>query len=141
MILEMYTRAIGILHLVHPRPVPWNAILSPIARRMDVPLVAYAEWFKGLEGLEANNNLVHDGISDEQDKAATLLEFFRLGTLAPSISRPATESMGLEPVVSLKRALVVSPTLSDPCLPQIQEDEVNKWLDHWLDVGFLHGFV
>ncbi|KAF8151220.1 hypothetical protein K438DRAFT_1988215 [Mycena galopus ATCC 62051] len=140
-ILEIYTRAIGILHLVHPRPVTWNTILSPIARRMDVPLVTYAEWFKGLEGLEADNNLIHDGISDEQDKAATLLEFFRLGTLAPSISRPATESMGLEPVVSLKRALVVSATLSDPCLPQIQEDEVNKWLDHWLNVGFLHGFV
>ena len=37
------------LHLVSPKPVPWNAVFLPIADRLGVPAVPYEEWLERLK--------------------------------------------------------------------------------------------
>jgi hypothetical protein len=37
-----------IVHLVHPRPISWDDLMSIIARELDLPLIPFEDWFKAL---------------------------------------------------------------------------------------------
>ena len=37
------------VHLVHPRPVSWRAVIAPVAAELGVPLVSHSEWLSALQ--------------------------------------------------------------------------------------------
>ncbi|KAI0758559.1 hypothetical protein BD413DRAFT_675121 [Trametes elegans] len=42
------------VHLVHPRPVSWRAVIAPVGAELGVPLVSHSEWLSALqESVEA----------------------------------------------------------------------------------------
>ncbi|KAI0758574.1 hypothetical protein BD413DRAFT_618049 [Trametes elegans] len=37
------------VHLVHPQPVPWRAVIAPVGAELGVPLVSHSEWLSALQ--------------------------------------------------------------------------------------------
>ena len=113
----------AVLHLVHPRPIPWRNIIATVSKEVDVPLVSYEEWFAALEECASNN------IADEVDAAQTnpavrLIEFFRRGPVS------------LLPVSSTN-AQKASETLAS--IPQLTGGNASEWIAAWRSTGFLAG--
>ncbi|KAJ6466075.1 hypothetical protein C8R47DRAFT_946332, partial [Mycena vitilis] len=75
------------LHLVHPRPTTWGAVMAQIASIMNVPLVPYREWLARLKGTAE--------FASQGTTALKLLDMFELG-LKSTVNR---ESMGMLPNV------------------------------------------
>jgi hypothetical protein len=126
-ILEMTVAAAApsVLHLAHPRPVPWLSVLSVVARELNVPLVSYADWLRALE------ESVKDPRKSEVDHmranpALRLLPFFR-GVQTGRV--PAGyEAMGL-PLMDTRRAQEVVPGLRS--IAPLGEADVLAWLEFW----------
>ncbi|KAK7035340.1 hypothetical protein VNI00_011871 [Paramarasmius palmivorus] len=119
------------IHIVHPRPVPWNSLIVPIAEDLQLPLVPFREWLSRLEHLNALSSS-----SRQKIPAFALLDFYREG--ARNLATQAIpESMGMLPVVAFKRGTSSSKTLSDPAVPQLGAPHVKAWLKYWKDIGFL----
>ncbi|KAF7358095.1 putative polyketide synthase [Mycena venus] len=130
-IVDMRTCMNKTLHLVHPRPTIWKAVLEPLASSIGVPLVPYAEWFARLKHAAENSphrTRLHDSLA-----ALRLLDFFRLG-LKPAGN---TESMGLLPRVMAEKGIHASKTLMDENLPPLGSTDVAKWMSYWRGVRFL----
>ena len=51
----MRSSADPILHLVHPRPIPWKSLITPIAQELKATLVPYVEWLTALEIVAERN--------------------------------------------------------------------------------------
>ncbi|KAI0677488.1 acetyl-CoA synthetase-like protein [Trametes maxima] len=120
---EMRSAPAPILHLVHPRPVSWHTILSPIASALDVPLVPYADWLAALErtarGVEAMR----------ENPALRLLEFFRTQSFAED-----REPLGFKHL-STEKAEKASEALR--ALPGLEEEAARRWVAAWRATGFL----
>jgi hypothetical protein len=72
-VLDLHDKS-GFFHVVHPRPVMWDTVISLAAAEMNVPTIPYKDWMKKLESGE-------DGKGND---AVKLLDFFRMqqhGTL------------------------------------------------------------
>ncbi|KAF4612641.1 hypothetical protein D9613_011797 [Agrocybe pediades] len=128
-----------VLHLVHPNPVPWSKLATPMAKALSAELCSFSEWVKRLE--EAKNKSTKEG-RDEVEAMRTisalrLLPFFR------SMSLKAAQSGNAFGLVRLSRttALRLSPTLSNPEEAQpLEEKDALAWLHYWEHVGFIKRF-
>ncbi|KAF9553775.1 acetyl-CoA synthetase-like protein [Agrocybe pediades] len=128
-----------ILHLVHPNPVPWSKLATPMAKALSAELVSFSEWVKMLE--EAKHKLTNEG-RDEVEAMRTisalrLLPFFR------SMSAKSAQSDNAFGLVSLSRttALRLSPTLSNPEEAQpLEEKDALAWLHYWERIEFIKRF-
>lgn len=110
-----------VLHLISPRPVEWAALFTPIASRLQVPLVPYSEWLALLRSSAEASVGNRDSKSDIP--ALSLIDFF------------VTGMFGAETTLSIDKAVKSSPTLAQAS--ELGNDDAMKWLQYWADVGFI----
>ncbi|KAM5543840.1 hypothetical protein V8D89_002457 [Ganoderma adspersum] len=121
--VEMRKSSARTLHLVHPRPVAWKAIIAPISEELDVPLVPYSQWLAALEKCAA------EGSRDEVDTMRTnpalrLLDFFRVQSGSNGGAR-----------LSSAKAQQTSEELAQ--MPELTRDDTKRWVAAWRASGFL----
>ena len=110
------------LHIVSPRPVPWNTVFHPIAEYLGVPAVPYTEWVARLEKSAADARA--KGGVEGHDSAHNLIHFFK------------SEGMGGAAVpLSTERAVRASKALRE-ARPLGKEDAV-RFVEFWGKVGHL----
>ena len=112
-----------VLHLVSPYPVPWNNIFLPIAERLGVPAVPYAEWLARLEQSAAAAAGTRPS-AEQHDAAHNLIDFFKTAGMGGSKGPLSTEK-----AVRCSRALA-------EVRPIGREDAVN-YVEFWGKVGHL----
>ena len=110
------------LHLISPKPVPWDAVFVPMAQRLALPVVPYTEWVARLEA-SAADACAKAGV-EGHDAAHNLIHFFKGETISG-----ATVSL------STDRAVRVSKTLRE-ARPLSKEDAV-RFVEFWGKVGHL----
>ncbi|KAI8996302.1 acetyl-CoA synthetase-like protein [Trametes punicea] len=117
---EMAVSGERALHLVSPKPVPWNTVFVPIAERLKVPTVPYAEWLAKLEQSAAAAS-AGPGVG-EHDSAHSLVDFFKSG-------RGAAVPLSTEKAVRCSKSLAgVRPIGSQDAL---------NYLRFWESVGHI----
>ena len=110
------------LHLVAPRPVPWNDVFLPIAKWLGVPAVPYSEWLARLEKSAAAASAKPS--VEQHDSAHNLISFFK------------AEGMGGAAVpLSTEKAVRCSKALAT-ARPIGREDAI-KYVEFWAKVGHL----
>ncbi|KAI1791373.1 acetyl-CoA synthetase-like protein [Ganoderma leucocontextum] len=110
------------LHVVSPRPVPWNTVFLPIGEYLGVPAVPYEEWVARLEE-SARAASALPGVQ-KHDAAHNLIGFFK------------SEGMGGAAVaLSTDKAVRASKTLAG-VRPIGREDALN-YVRFWEQVGHL----
>ena len=123
-----------LLHLVHPRPVPWHTLIAPIAAELGVPLVSYENWFTALE-----NSISTDATNEVEamrlNPALRLLPFYRSQQEAMAQDRARErEPMGLVRL-STEKATAVSGALAR--MRPLDEERAKGWFAAWRRAGFL----
>ncbi|KAL8280977.1 hypothetical protein RQP46_006656 [Phenoliferia psychrophenolica] len=114
-----------VLHLVHPQPIKWSAIINQhFSRTLSVPSVAYDTWIRRLGGSE-------DPLTNP---AIKLLPFYKAKPLSES-GTPGREAIGI-PRVQTHLAVKYSATLA--ALPQLGADDFNAWEAYWRKAGLLN---
>ena len=117
---EMATSGEPVLHLVAPRPVPWDTLFRPIAARLGLPLVPYADWLGRVERSAADARAQANG-SGAHDSAHSLLEFFR--------------NEGMHFSLSTDRAVRCSRALADA--RPLGPEDAERWLEFWGKVEYM----
>ncbi|KAI9058660.1 acetyl-CoA synthetase-like protein [Trametes sanguinea] len=117
---EMVTSGELALHLVSPKPVPWSTVFGPIAERLNLPTVPYAEWLKKLEHSAAVAN-AGPGVA-HHESAHNLVDFFK------------SEGMGGAGVqLSTDKAVRCSKSLSS--VRPIDRGDALRYVQYWAKVG------
>ena len=111
----------SILHLAHPRPVGCSTIMTTISQVLELPVVAYDEWFQSLQGSEEKHPGQDDASVLKNNPALKLLEFF-------SAMRTTVESAGI-PMMDMEKALQIASALNN--LQQLSDANVLQWLTYW----------
>lgn len=132
-LLEMCDAPNQVLHLAHPKPVPWSSIVTPVSEALRLPLVSYSQWLSKLE--DGGSGELTAGKS-ERNPALHLQEFFRsfASSSADDLengvdgSSASGEAMGSKQLC-LREAVKLSPSLRN-CEP-LSFDEAKKWLVSW----------
>ena len=114
----MRSSADPILHLVHPRPIPWKSLITPIAQELKATIVPYVEWLTALEIVAERN-----AEAARENPALRLLDFFR--SSAPAKTRTPLGLYQLE----TKKAVDASETLAS--MPELGEADVKRWVTAW----------
>ncbi|PCH36322.1 hypothetical protein WOLCODRAFT_108541 [Wolfiporia cocos MD-104 SS10] len=124
------------VHLIHPKPVSWAAVMGPLAQALRVPLVPFHEWLARLENI-AQSEDSQDGKHHGKDKAAVKLLSFFLELQKRRATSTSRESMGHLPQAVAEKAKKASKTFGDENLPTLGAQDVEKWVAYWRKVGFL----
>ena len=120
---EMVSSSELALHIVSPRPVPWNTVFHPIAEYLGVPAVPYTEWVARLEKSAAD---ARAGAGVEQhDAAHNLVDFFK-----------STGMGGAEIVLSTDKAVKASKALAS--VRPIGREDALRYVQFWEKVGHLN---
>ncbi|TBU32715.1 acetyl-CoA synthetase-like protein [Dichomitus squalens] len=122
--VEMRSSPEPILHLVHPRPIPWRSLITPIAQELQATLVPYVEWLAALEAAAERN-----AEAAREHPALRLLDFFR-----SSASANTKTPLGLYQL-DTKKAVGASETLAS--MPELGEADIKRWIAAWRASGFL----
>ena len=119
-----------ILHLVHPRPVSWSTLITPIAKQLGVQLVTYEEWLAALEASVATGS-AGELETMAANPALRILPFLR--------SQKGTNTRGREALglvtLSTELATRVSDTLAT--LPRLDAGRAVSWVEAWRKTRFL----
>jgi len=113
------------LHVCHPRPTTWNALMKSVSSHLrdlgqSVELVPYEKWFATLETSDKS-----DPATLRKNPVLKLVDFLRAGTIRlPGKSRDALNF----PMVKTEKMRKVSPTLD--ALPSLNDDDVKRWMDY-----------
>ncbi|KAF9812923.1 hypothetical protein IEO21_05878 [Rhodonia placenta] len=129
---------IKVVHLNHPRPVPWHSLGVHVAQAFSVPLVPYHEWLAKLE------QAAQDVSQAEREGSPTrkalqnlhgiqLLPFYRGLAAKFNVGRLSVGMFQLD----VSQAVAASPTLSAPSVSQLGAEHVKNWLAYWRKVGLL----
>lgn len=120
------------LHIVHPRGVPFNALIASAASSLNVPLVPYTEWLSKLSEEHKSQSLSATNLEKAQstNPALRLFSFFQSARIGPeweplSVARLDTT-----------RAVRVSSVLAGGAKP-LGVENVRRWLGAWRASGFL----
>jgi hypothetical protein len=130
-LIEMRDASYDILHLVHPQPVLWTSLITPIAQAMRVPLVTYPEWLSALNRSMENTSFT-DVERMRRNPALKLIEFFRRADLSED-----KEPLDL-PRLSTEHAVKVSKALNST-MPQLSGKDALRWFEAWQMSGFTCG--
>jgi hypothetical protein len=119
------------LHLVHPNPVPWNAIFSRIASTLKVDLVPYSDWVARLEEkrLELEENATAKG--GKKPNALNMLDIF----FGPATVHSDPDTEAFLPKVSTELARRVVPSFGS--IRQLNEEDIDRWLTYWKSIGLI----
>ncbi|EIN09204.1 acetyl-CoA synthetase-like protein [Punctularia strigosozonata HHB-11173 SS5] len=113
-IASMRKASPGVVHLVHPRPVPASSVFRAIANFLNLDTVPYDAWLSKLEG----------ATDPSTTPALMLLDFFK--------------KEWKEPRLSMERAYEQCDFLSDTTrIRDLGPEEAVKWIAFWKRVGFL----
>ena len=108
------------LHLISPKPVPWDAVFVPMAQRLALHVVPYTAWVARLEA-SAADACAKAGV-EGHDAAHNLIHFFK------------SEGMGGAAVpLSTAKAVRCSKALAE-ARPLGSEDAV-RFVEFWGKVG------
>ncbi|KAH8110846.1 acetyl-CoA synthetase-like protein [Phellopilus nigrolimitatus] len=128
------------VNLVHPRPVPWFAVISAFSDVLSLPRVPYSTWLSALEA--AQNELYSGGTPSAEavseahgnNPALRLYGFFRAaeGTMT-RVSEKTVEALGT--ALRFERAEAASTTLREA--PQLGQVNVKTWVENWRASGFI----
>lgn len=125
----MRNASYDILHLVHPRPVLWTSLITPIAQAMGVPLVTYPIWLSALNRSMEDTSFTNVELF-RRNPALKLIEFFRRAD-------PSEDKEPLDlPRLSTEHAVKVSKAL-DSTMLQLSGDDALRWLEAWQMRGFI----
>ncbi|KAI1788607.1 acetyl-CoA synthetase-like protein [Ganoderma leucocontextum] len=127
--VEMRNSPSLILHLSHPRPVPWHTLMVPIAEELRVPLVPFPDWLASLEKCDNETLDVRHIEWTRNNPALRLLGLFRSWT---STSDPGPVSAIR---LSTEKAEAASETLAG--LPALDAEVARRWVAGWRRAGFL----
>ena len=127
----------SVVNLVHPRPVPWNAVMSHFSKYLNIPIVPFSEWMSSLSSAHAelDQKATDPGAVKEilsTNPALRLLNFFEKGQ--ERLNNPFVEPMGIARL-ECGNAVRDSKTLAST--RQIGEDNVRAWVSFWKGSGFL----
>ncbi|KIP01948.1 hypothetical protein PHLGIDRAFT_319891 [Phlebiopsis gigantea 11061_1 CR5-6] len=129
--IEMRTSKSSTLHLAHPRPVAWSAVVEPLATEFNLAQVSYDEWMARLEksgrGLSAESEVA----MMRHNPALKIFDFFK--DAQNGIDR-SPEAMAL-PQMDVTEAQVSAPSLRT--LPQLSGRDAMNWVAYWRKLGFL----
>ena len=119
-----------VLHLAHPNPVAWSALVNPASEALHLQLVPYSRWLSKLESNESVDNVV-----GKENSVLHLQEFFRSFSSTAMVDAEngageasPSEAMGLKQL-DLQEAVRISPSLNS-CAP-LDFEEAKKWLSSW----------
>ncbi|KAJ7865170.1 putative aminoadipate reductase [Mycena olivaceomarginata] len=104
------------VNLVHPRPVPWDFIMSTMASMVRLPLVPFADWVKQLEARAAG------ATADDMERipGIKLLDFFKASAVGARTSQFST--LKAEALSESMRLLV-----------SLREEDAKQWMSYWKD--------
>ena len=119
-----------VLHLAHPRSVPWSTLMEPAAKIFGLPMVPYEKWLQLLE--QSGQDLSSDKEVEvmRQNPALKILNFFLEVTKASA----SPEAMGV-PQMSVVEAQQAAPSLRQ--LSPLSVGDVMRWVSYWKKIGFL----
>lgn len=126
-----------ILHLLHPKPVPFTALTAPIAKTFGLGQMPYLEW---VEKLGEESQKVGRGElkpSKYLEPGIRLLDTYRSAIKPDEPTFNLSDAFGLMYKVTGKEGVAASPILSDPNLPEVGEKDVMSWIGYWRSIGFL----
>ncbi|THH09230.1 hypothetical protein EW145_g2182 [Phellinidium pouzarii] len=126
-----------ILHLVHPRPVPWSLVIAAFAKELGLSTVSYGDWMAALESAHAN---LYDGTPDAHkveevlrgNPALRLMAFFSAALKMEGNEN--VEPLGI-PRLRNEKAVASSTTLKEA--RSIGDDNVQRWIASWRKTGFI----
>ena len=125
----MRNASYDILHLVHPQPVLWMSLITPIAQAMGVPLVTYPIWLSALNRSMEDTSFTNVELF-RRNPALKLIEFFRRAD-------PSEDKEPLDlPRLSTEHAVKVSKALNST-MPQLSRNDALRWLEAWQMRGFI----
>ena len=128
-----------IIHLVHPKPVPWTCLATRLSSILDIPIILSGEWIRKVERAIAMMSAATASASHSQSKKAMaakpLFAIFREKAAIRAEENCLMDAFGLPATTSLRRGLTLSHSLSD-ALP-IGEANVDAWVSYWKQVGFI----
>jgi hypothetical protein len=119
-------------HIVHPRGVPFNALIASAASSLNVPLVPYPEWLSRLSE-EHKAQSYSDANLEKAQASNPALRLF--GFFQSARNGPEWEPIGVARL-DTTRAVRVSRVLAEGARP-LGEENVRKWLGAWRASGFL----
>ncbi|KAJ7509627.1 putative aminoadipate reductase [Mycena galericulata] len=108
------------INLVHPRPIPWNFVMSSMANVAQLPLIPFADWLQQIQKLSRNASV-------EEIKnipAIKLLDFFT----AVSAGQGNTE-------FSTVRAQELSDFMK--FLEPLSAEDARRWMQYWKQKDFI----
>lgn len=120
-------------HLVHPRGVPFNALIGSAASWLNVPLVPFPEWLSRLTEEYKKSQSRSDADLERMQLSNPALRLFSFYDTART--GPEWEPLGAARL-DASRAVRVSKVLAEGAEP-LGEENVRKWLAAWRSSGFL----
>ena len=133
----LHADAEPVLHVKHPRPTPWNSLISSFAQEFGIPTSSYSDWFAALEeSYTALYSSSPDAPTIERElrdnPALRLLAFFRSGC-------KHDDNGDLEPIgitkISCTKATKISEALNSA--EMLTGDHVRRWIGTWKKSGFI----
>jgi len=121
------------LHVAHPRGVPFNTLIAPVASSLNVPLVPYPDW---LSRLATAHKTAQSYSAAELERAQAANPALRLFSFFQSArAGPEWEPLGVARL-DTARAIRVSSVLAKDAKP-LGEENVWKWMSAWRASRFL----
>ena len=123
-------------HVVHPRGVPFNALVGSVARSLNVPLVPFPEWLSRLAEEHKSQSRSDDAKHSDLERMQASNPALRLFNFYDTArTGPEWEPLGAARL-DVSRAMRVSKVLAEGAKP-LGEENVGKWLAAWRSSGFL----
>ena len=121
------------LHVAHPRGVPFNTLIAPVAFSLGVPLVPYPDW---LSKLATAHKVAQSYSAAELERAQAANPALRLFGFFQSVrTGPEWEPLGVARL-DTARAIRVSSVLAEGAKP-LGDENVWKWMSAWRASRFL----
>ena len=122
----------GVVNLVHPRPVPWNTIISHFSKYLgSIPIVPFSEWMSSLSSAHAElDQKATDPVAVKEILSSNpALNFLSLFENAQKrLNGPFVDSMG---IARLKCGNAIRDSKTLASTKQIGEDDVRAWVSFW----------
>ncbi|THH14562.1 hypothetical protein EW146_g5781 [Bondarzewia mesenterica] len=124
----------SIVHLVHPRPVPWSTLFSALSSELKIPVIPYAEWLARLDKSAQELAGGMDADDLRHNPALKLLDWYHSAFVGGNGRN--VDALGF-PKLDMTRALKESPKLASPDLPMMGEADARLWVRYWKSIGFI----
>ena len=125
---------VGIIHLVHPNPIPWSVLDKGLSSALGLPTIPFDHWIDRLGGLE--RQIFPDGNGPSRELLAQVISLLPFFEHAKALWREQTESRG-EAIYDMTKARKLSPLLCESKILQLSDTDIQDWITGWKRIGFL----